>query len=279
MRFFVGLALALALSVIGCGEGPGTGPQDAEALCGAWCDSETGCDQDFSDPEDCSRQCREVLALLCGEHMADVLACVIDAECNDEFNDCKIYSDETLQCQSDVREVCEECPICSDAYEETACFTCKNYGGGCDADPNLELCDFYERSGQLECTVEECVGCMNAGDCRDSPCPSEPPSAQLSAYCLDTYCSACSIAPASDEVCLMSCVYRSPSEGPLCEGEVIAVHECELEIGRCFGTILGDPETDERCCEQIEAMDAVSYTHLTLPTICFKCRSRWAPGQ
>ena len=23
--------------------------------------------------------------------------------------------------------------------------------------------------------------------------------------------------------------------------------------------------------------DAVSYTHLTLPTICFKCRSRWSP--
>ena len=25
--------------------------------------------------------------------------------------------------------------------------------------------------------------------------------------------------------------------------------------------------------------DPVSYTHLTLPTICFKCRSRWAPSQ
>ena len=27
----------------------------------------------------------------------------------------------------------------------------------------------------------------------------------------------------------------------------------------------------------VEWLDAVSYTHLTLPTICFKCRSRWAP--
>ena len=24
-------------------------------------------------------------------------------------------------------------------------------------------------------------------------------------------------------------------------------------------------------------LGSVSYTHLTLPTICFKCRSRWSP--
>ena len=26
-----------------------------------------------------------------------------------------------------------------------------------------------------------------------------------------------------------------------------------------------------------EAIDAVSYTHLTLPTTCTRCRSRWSP--
>ena len=32
--------------------------------------------------------------------------------------------------------------------------------------------------------------------------------------------------------------------------------------------------------EQLEQTpDPVSYTHLTLPTICFKCRSRWSPGE
>ena len=27
----------------------------------------------------------------------------------------------------------------------------------------------------------------------------------------------------------------------------------------------------------LRGFDTVSYTHLTLPTICFKCRSRWSP--
>ena len=29
--------------------------------------------------------------------------------------------------------------------------------------------------------------------------------------------------------------------------------------------------------QEIGGDEAVSYTHLTLPTICFKCRSRWSP--
>ena len=87
-------------------------------------------------------------------------------------------------------------------------------------------------------------------------CGADSNSLSLSDYCLDTFCPICSVVPVSDEVCLMSCVYGSPPEEPLCESEVIAVHECELEIGRCGGAAVGDPETEERCCEQIEAMDA-----------------------
>ena len=38
---------------------------------------------------------------------------------------------------------------------------------------------------------------------------------------------------------------------------------------------------DQNCSEfgitEFKMDDAVSYTHLTLPTICFKCSSRWGP--
>ena len=39
----------------------------------------------------------------------------------------------------------------------------------------------------------------------------------------------------------------------------------------------GDGKNETHVKQYFNASGAVSYTHLTLPTICFKCRSRWSP--
>ena len=36
---------------------------------------------------------------------------------------------------------------------------------------------------------------------------------------------------------------------------------------------------DPKSLVYLDGTEPVSYTHLTLPTICFKCRSRWGPGR
>ena len=40
-----------------------------------------------------------------------------------------------------------------------------------------------------------------------------------------------------------------------------------------------EPDTILQAVESVGHITSgpVSYTHLTLPTICFKCRSRWSP--
>ena len=44
------------------------------------------------------------------------------------------------------------------------------------------------------------------------------------------------------------------------------------ELDRDFGEL-----TEETCRTVIDIMETVSYTHLTLPTTCTRCRSRWSP--
>jgi hypothetical protein len=86
-------------------------------------------------------------------------------------------------------------------------------------------------------------------------CGGESGSVGLTDYCLDTYCPICFPGGASDEQCLMYCgLYGSSAELP-CESQVVAVHECELEIERCFGVGLHDQETRDRCADQLEAME------------------------
>ena len=60
-----------------------------------------------------------------------------------------------------------------------------------------------------------------------------------------------------------------------------AVFSTDTRILRSFTRALGDIPLDTVDPQAIyvfcRGSGPVSYTHLTLPTICFKCRSRWSP--
>ena len=64
--------------------------------------------------------------------------------------------------------------------------------------------------------------------------------------------------------------FKADGECPFCHLE----REAEQHA---ISFILGSAYMEDDIREKTDATGSVSYTHLTLPTIPFECRSRWSP--